>query len=346
MLRILVMCRRILPGVALLATGLAALPPSDGLAAPVTVAIKPSEAAALLYPVGVRDAPLGPEARRALAACTAGNAEERTRCLLRGRYGKDPAAARSAVSIFDRAGTVAGLEPPRRMQGGWRGNLNLVPVLPVGRWRAHLAWIAQAMDDFHRFFTSLESRAQRSGRVVRYRWRALALRFFQSVGKRTPSAYADGWTVAWNVNGSLLTSADGARETLFHEIFHLNDAHHQDWTAKALGVQHRAIVARCTRGRGKRTWLHNACLAPYAPHRTKVQGQIYYAFHPESGVGEYGAELAVRYFMEQRAALAGKPPGAPFKCLTPENLKALDALAQEFFGGVDLLGACVPRPDR
>jgi hypothetical protein len=230
------------------------------------------------------------------------------------------------------------------MHGGWRGQLRLIPALPVGPWRRHLAYLAEAMEDFHRFFSALEAAARPRGSVVRYRWRDLALRFFQSVGKRTPSAYADGWTVAWNVNGSLLGSASGARETLFHEIFHLNDAHHGDWSRKSLGAQYQSILSRCTRGQGKRARLLDSCLAPFAPHRTRVRGQTYYAFHPESGVWEYGAELAVRYYLEQRAAQAGKPPRAPFKCQAPENQKAWDALAREFFGGVDGLGPCKAAP--
>ncbi len=85
---------------------------------------------------------------------------------------------------------------------------------------------------------------------------------------------------------------------------------------------------------GKR--LRGACLRPYAPHKTKVRGKTYHAFHPESGVGEYAAELAVRYYREHRAVLAKRPPRRPFKCRRPENARAWKRLATEFFGGVDL----------
>ena len=51
------------------------------------------------------------------------------------------------------------------------------------------------------------------------------------VGKRTPSAYAFGWTIEYNVAGSLLTSSGGVLETLWHELFHLNDFDHGDWSA-------------------------------------------------------------------------------------------------------------------
>ena len=60
----------------------------------------------------------------------------------------------------------------------------------------------------------------------RYRWGHLAFRFVRSVGKRTPSAYATSWAIEYNVAGSLLTSAGGVRETLFHELFHNNDEDH------------------------------------------------------------------------------------------------------------------------
>ena len=49
-----------------------------------------------------------------------------------------------------------------------------------------------------------------------YRWRPITLRFFRSVAARTPSAYADSWTVAYNLVGSLNKSADSVRETFFH----------------------------------------------------------------------------------------------------------------------------------
>jgi hypothetical protein len=170
----------------------------------------------------------------------------------------------------------------------------------------------------------------------RYRWRGLAFRFVRSVGKRTPSAYAGGWEVTYNLAGSLLTSAAGVRETLLHELFHCNDEDHGDWSAHHLQADYDAIVARC-----KTT----ACLAPYAPGTTKVRGGTYYAFQPDNGNGvhEYAAELAVRYFLEQREVHdAGKLARPAFKCGPPENARAWRGLVDEFFAGRDAVPACTP----
>jgi hypothetical protein len=85
------------------------------------------------------------------------------------------------------------------------------------------------------------------------------------------------------------------------------------------------------------------CLTPYAPGTTVVRGGTYYAFQKGNGVGEYGAELATRYFLEQSALIAGKQlPREPFKCGTPENARAWNALVDELFG-VDLTPPCRAR---
>jgi len=286
-----------------------------------------------------------------LRECNKGKRPARIRCLLARRYKPDPRAAKLARSIYDLTGTVVGLEPARRMDGGWRGKLKLVPELLVGRHRRHLKRIAVSLSDIDAFFMGLAKHGVRGGGVgaggrrrgaaIRYRWTALAFKAFRSVRRATPSAYAWDWTVAYNVNGSLLRHQRGVRQTLFHELFHLNDHDHKGWSERVLKKLHARIIARCTRGRGKRARLSKRCLKPYAPHRTTVRGGVYYAFHPESGVGEYGAELAVRYFLEQRAVLSKqKKRPAPFKCRNPDNARAWSLLAQEFFGGVDLVGAC------
>ena len=99
--------------------------------------------------------------------------------------------------------------------------------------------------------------------------------------------------------------------------------------------RYAAIVAKCG------TKL--ACLEPYAPNKTVVRGGTYYAFQPDNGdtVHEYAAELAVRYFNEQREILTTtKLKRAAFKCGTPENARAWKALVDEFFGGRDLVPVC------
>lgn len=279
-------------------------------------------------------------ARGDLAECeAAGKAEVVIRCLLARRYASSGAAAdaeasKAAIELHRLTGSVAGLLPEEHMDGGFRGALLLVPELPVGSYRRHLGWVLAAHQDFERFFEALR---EASASPIRFRTRALGYRFFRSHKRTTPSAYAQGWTVAYNVVGSLNTSASAVEETIFHEVFHLNDFDHGDWSARVLGPGYDAIVKRC----GTRA----SCLRPFTPTETMVRGGTYYAFQPGNGqsVHEYGAELATRYFLEQRASMRGealKKP--PFKCGPAENRAAWEALAKEFFGGVDRTPPCAP----
>jgi hypothetical protein len=217
------------------------------------------------------------------------------------------------------------------MDGGYRGKIHLVPQLPEGRYKRHRAWVTQAMDHIDTFFTGLELPSP-----APYRWRDLTFKFVRSVGKHTPSAYATSWTITYNVEGSLLTSEAGVEETMFHELFHLNDEAHGGWSHKTLAKDYAAIVAKC--GTSSR------CLAPYAPNDTKVRATgTYYAFQPDNGDGvhEYAAELAVRYWKEQREMAArGKLSHRAFKCGPAENSRAWKALVDEFFGGRDTVPAC------
>jgi len=99
-------------------------------------------------------------------------------------------------------------------------------------------------------------------------------------------------------------------------------------------------VEKCSIGPGKR--LSTPCLAPYAPNHTTVRGGTYYAFQPGNGVWEYAAELAVRYYREHRVILGMQKTGdrKPFKCGPEPNPTTWKLLADEFFGGVDLVPAC------
>jgi len=266
--------------------------------------------------------------------CPSTPPEARIHCELDRRFAGDAKAATVARELYDASGWVAGVEGEHIMDGGWRGRIRIVPEPPKGKYRYHLTWVAAAAGDFHTFFAGLEAKNRRP---LRFRWRDLALRFFRSVKRRTPSGYASNWSVAYNVNGSLFGSASGVRNTLFHEIFHLNDEHHGWWCDDALTPIYERIIARCL----KNGELSTGCLTPYAPGKTKVKGSTYYAFHPGEGVEEYAAELGLRYFLDTRRVLAGKgAPGAPFKCRTPDNREAWKLISEEFFGGVDLLPAC------
>jgi hypothetical protein len=254
-------------------------------------------------------------------------------CLIERAYQPDAKAKQLALALWTDSGDVAGVGPDEIMDGGYRGQIHLVPQLPIGSYRRHLAWVAEATRSIDKFFADMFARQASPS----FRWRGLAFRFVRSVKKRTPSAYATSWTIEYNVEGSLLTSAVGVRETLFHELFHNNDQDHGDWSAKHLQSDYDAIVARC----GKAPTVK--CLAPYAPNNTMVRGGTYYAFQQNNGnsVHEYAAELAVRYFKEQTDMLTtGKLAKPAFKCGSAENARSWQALVDEFFGGHDLVPAC------
>ncbi len=56
---------------------------------------------------------------------------------------------------------------------------------------------------------------------------------------------------------------------------------------------------------------------------------------------EYAAELAVRYWKEQREiATRGKLAHPSFKCGPAENARAWKALVEEFFAGRDAVPGC------
>ncbi len=266
-------------------------------------------------------------------ACPSTLAEApRVTCFFARRFSQDPAARAIAEELFAKFGVTAGVAPAHVMDGGFRGNISLVPAPPEGAERKHIAWILASYKEFDAFFIALAARA---GKPIPYRVNDVSFRFMRSVGRTTPSAYAENWRVSYNVAGSLLHSEDGVRDTLFHEIFHLNDQQHGDWSPGALSADvYDPIVKKCGTGM--------ACLAPYAPNDTTVRGGTYYAFQQNNGlpVREYAAELAVRYEKEHRAVLAGKPPKKPWKCTTPENGKAWARIRDEFFGGADLTPSC------
>lgn len=258
-------------------------------------------------------------------------------CLVTTLYADDADALRTAMSLRHDLHVLAGVESAHTMNGGFRGMIQIVGERPVGEHRHHLEWVAAALRDFDSFFRALTAH---SPHPTAYHPLPNAMRFLRSVNRTTPSAYARDWQVSYNVSGSLLRNADGVRETLFHEIFHLNDEVHTSgtrrrWSERILSRISARIIARC--GTNRR------CLAPYAPSTTTVRGGTYYAFQQHNGdsVVEYAAELALRYYQEQRAALRHERfPRAPFKCGPAENAEAWRLLSEEFFGGADLVPAC------
>lgn len=270
--------------------------------------------------------------------------EARIRCLYDLRYKGDAKAAGIAHELFVKWRIVAGVEVAHTMDGGYRGMIRIEPAVPVGENRHHLEWVAGAIRDFDTFFAELDrSRAGQARTALSapaaaspkpYRFQPITLRFMRSIAARTPAAYAHDWEVAYNFVGTLNISADAVRETMFHEVFHLNDAAHGGWSPGALGSVFDAVVKKCGTG--------IPCLEPYTPNGTIVRGGTYYSFQPGNGVMEYAAELALRYYREQRAALRSLPKVKPFKCGPPENAKAWGLMRDEFFGGVDAVPACSP----
>lgn len=225
----------------------------------------------------------------------------RVACLIEVRYAADKKAAKLALELFEKTGSVAGLLPAQPFDGDYRGQLYLVPHLPVRGDRKHLEWFTQGMTAIDAFFAAHAPASD--AKAMRYRWRDLDVRFFRSVKRKTPSAFATGWLVAYNVSGSLFTSSDRVRETLFHEIFHLNDADHDAWSKTSLAAVYDRIVLKC----GKDT----KCLEPYAPDSIIVRskGGTYYAFMPDNGVMEYAADVAKRWYVEHHALWTKKAFG-------------------------------------
>jgi hypothetical protein len=270
------------------------------------------------------------EARKILpdgpASCTT------VECLLEASYAKDAKAKAIALELYRKHGNVAGVGPDEIMDGGYRGKIHLVPQLPIAGYRVHLERMAYASKSIDDFFGTLFAKQT----APAYRWNNIQLRFVRSVGKRTPSAYAMGWLVEYNVEGSLLTTDAGVRETYFHELFHSNDGAHKDWSGRVLQADYDAILKKCP-------GVTIKCLAPYAPNDTTVRGGTYYAFQQNNGNGvhEYAAELAVRYWEEHMEILGkGKLAKKPFKCGPAENGRSWKALVDEFFGGRDLTPSC------
>lgn len=268
--------------------------------------------------------------------CGAGTTNQRIECLLNARYASDPSARNEALGLFRENGGVAGLLPAERYDGGYRGIISLVPQLPVAGHRHHMIRVRDAMRDIDDFFSVIGSSANAP---LAYRWREIHFQFFRSVGRTTPSAFVEGinWRVAYNVSGSLNTSASAVRETIFHELFHINDWAHADWSSRVLAPIVASIIVRCGTSITSKT-----CLKPYTPTDVTVSGGTYYAFQPGAPTGlEYAAELATRYHDEQLARIEGRAfDKPPFKCGSSENASAWKLLVDEFFGGVDFVPTC------
>jgi hypothetical protein len=175
-------------------------------------------------------------------------------------FDDDPKAKEIAKTLFDNLGhvTMAGADEVK--DGGFRGKIHLVPELPKSKYRQQLVWVAEALIAIDTFFGDLKI-------TPKYRWRELTLHFVRSENKRTPSAYAIGWSITHNVVGSLLTSERGVRETYFHELFHLNDCGEDVQTR--FGWADLKVAARAgSRSSSGTTLERKAAYVRLAPERT------------------------------------------------------------------------------
>lgn len=252
-------------------------------------------------------------------------------CLVDYRFGSDPDAAALAKRFFARTGIVPGVETMASIEGFRGESVALYPALPLGDDRKHLEWLTTSFDTYDAWLAALSARAERP---VAFQARPAALLFYRTGEPAFPSAYVLASKIAYNLDGPLHTNAEDVHATLFHELFHVNDARHGAWSESALAPIFDGVVKKCG--------TDHECLAPFAPYPSVVAEGTFYAFDERTrDVREYAAELALRYYRESADVLGGRASSdPPFKCLTDENRAAWDLLTREFFGGVDLSGEC------
>ncbi|MFO0663549.1 MAG: hypothetical protein U0174_06335 [Polyangiaceae bacterium] len=245
-------------------------------------------------------------------------------------WSADPEANRITLTLFERFGVRSDTEREHMMDGGFRGKIHIVPAEPIGPERHHLEWIKSSYEKTDAWMKQMASLSPKH----RYRTTPIALKFFISENRTTPSAYAIDWSIAYNFRGSLLQTEAGVHETFVHETFHLNDQAHDDWSSRTMSELYRRIRTRCG--------TKSTCYAPYSPGTTMVRGGTYYAFHADNDVREYAAELMVRFYKEADAIFRGAPlpRTAKFKCGPEENKLAWEGFVNEFWDGKDPIPGC------
>jgi hypothetical protein len=296
-----------------------------------TNAISVERASTLLYPEGEDDT----LRRKELEACEVGDAPAKIICLLERRYPNKKDAA-LFITLYNTVGVVAGVELAHTREVGYRGIIQFVPEPPIGAYQQQLLWVLEGFTDIDTMLRSFETIAKQE---LPFRWTDLELKFYRTIKRKTPNAYATRWEVAYNVVGSMFTSQAVVTETLVHEIFHLNDEEHGVWSVKVLNTNYLKILKECA-VKGKKV-PDTKCLTPYSPGSVKVTGGTYYSFQPGNDVREYAAELALRYYQEQHAYWReDKKKPKPFKCMTQDNADNWKLFVDEFFLGIDLVPEC------
>ena len=257
-------------------------------------------------------------------------ANEHAECLIEFRFAHDAEALELARSLYAKTGVLPGVDTTKSQSTYSGEHVQTRPALPVGDDRQHLAWIIASFERYDEVFAMLA--AQAPGQID-FRLRPDAFVFFRTETRTYPSAWGQGGVVGYNLDGPLHTSERDVLETLFHELFHLNDERRGGWSANVLGDLFEGIVSRCGGD--------HECLAGFAPFDTRVPDGTYYPFDERTrDVREYGAELALRWYLEHEAILNGAPLEPPFKCGSDANRAAWDRLARDFFGGLDLSRDC------
>jgi hypothetical protein len=174
-------------------------------------------------------------------------------CLFALRFAGDTDAAERAERIYQDFGVVLTAERRHVMDGGYRGMVQIIPKLPTGAaQKKHLRMRA--------FTLAGTSDAGTASPRLPYRFFPTEVRFFETKPKKTPSAYAIDTRIAYNLIGTLMQTEDSVVETMIHEVFHLNDQAHKDWSITALSGIQTQLIQKC----GTRM----DCLAPYAPGTT------------------------------------------------------------------------------
>ncbi|AKU93910.1 hypothetical protein AKJ09_00574 [Labilithrix luteola] len=283
----------------------------------------------------VVDALCGPDRARCKATCgERKEARSFAACAIDALYGDDSESWTLARELFDEHGTLPGTGAVHVIDAGYLGVMNTRAALPKGAYRHHLQWLVKGLRTIESVIAAV---ATTSSEPVLFRTRPHAVMFYKTDVPSYPSAYAMENVVGYNLEGPLHESEHKVMATLFHEIFHLNDAGHGDWSDRALSPLFSAILETCADD--------DACLEPYAPDDTKVPGGTYYPFDPRTAaVREYAAEIGERWFVEHRAIVErGEQPEQAFKCATSLNADAWSQVVGEFFGGVDLVAEC-PTP--
>lgn len=264
-------------------------------------------------------------------SCLSRAPHDAAHCAVDLAYAEDEEARALARELLTLTGAVPGVEQYTQIDAGYLGLVPIEPLLPVGPYRQHLVWLRDGIAAIERVFATITPNAPKT---VLFRTRPYGFRFFKTQEKTYPSAYALEGVVGYNLEGPLHDSQENVTATLFHELFHLNDEARGQWSQSALAGLLDQIVAACEDD--------HDCLTKFAPTDDRVPDGTFYPFDARTrDVREYAAEIALRWFREQRAILDGAPLAAPpFKCLAEENAHAWRAVVEEFFGGFDLTGEC------